>query len=313
MSGVEQNLLGDEAIERLVHLQSGSAGAAERMEFLRWRGQSPEHERAAREAEMLWGALPETRTAEEYRRRARRPRRWLALAATACVAALAVTIALPEPLAGLYSDYATRTGERRMLELADGSRVWLNSGSALSVDFSPQQRRLRLHSGEALFEVAKDASRPFIVEAKGGEVRAVGTRFDVDSRGPQVRVDVTEGVVQVNSAGSAPVRLSAGERLSYREAAVPEPVQPLDLSSASAWQRGKLIFNQRPLGEVLDELERYVPGRIVLTDSALRQHKVSGVFDLKDPDALLKTLERLQPVKVTHMPWLVLIRPAPKT
>ncbi|WP_343576019.1 FecR family protein [Pseudomonas sp.] len=304
--------LSDDAIERLAQLHSGSAGAAERMEFLRWRGQSPEHERAAREAEALWGALPETRNAEEYRRRARYLRRWPALAVAACVAAIAVTLALPEPLAGLYADYATRTGERRMLELADGSRVWLNSGSALSVDFSPQQRRLRLHSGEALFEVAKDASRPFIVEAKGGEVRAVGTRFDVDSRGPQVRVDVTEGVVQVNSAGSAPVRLSAGERLSYREAAVPEPVQPLDLSSASAWQRGKLIFNQRPLGEVLDELERYVPGRIVLTDSALRQHKVSGVFDLKDPDALLKTLERLQPVKVTHMPWLVLIRPAPR-
>ncbi|WP_440467815.1 FecR family protein [Pseudomonas sp. YH-1] len=304
--------LSDEAIERLVRLHSGGAGAAERMDFLRWRGLSMDHERAAREAEALWGALPETRHAEDYRRRVRRPRRWLALAAAACVAAIAVTIALPEPLAGLYSDYATRTGERRMLELADGSRVWLNSDSALSVDFSPQQRRLRLHSGEALFEVAKDAARPFIVEARGGEVRAVGTRFDVDSRGPQVRVDVTEGVVQVNSAGSEPVRLSAGERLSYREAAAPEPVQPLDLSSASAWQRGKLIFNQRPLGEVLDELERYVPGRIVLTDNALRQHKVSGVFDLKDPDALLKTLERLQPVKVTHMPWLVLIRPAPK-
>lgn len=304
--------LSDEAIERLVRLHSGGAGAAERMDFLRWRGLSVEHERAAREAEALWGALPETRHAEDYRRRVRRPRRWLALAAAACVAAIAITIALPEPLAGLYSDYATRTGERRMLELADGSRVWLNSDSALSVDFSPQQRRLRLHSGEALFEVAKDAARPFIVEARGGEVRAVGTRFDVDSRGPQVRVDVTEGVVQVNSAGSEPVRLSAGERLSYREAAAPEPVQPLDLSSASAWQRGKLIFNQRPLGEVLDELERYVPGRIVLTDNALRQHKVSGVFDLKDPDALLKTLERLQPVKVTHMPWLVLIRPAPK-
>ncbi|MDH1009447.1 FecR family protein [Pseudomonas nicosulfuronedens] len=304
--------LSDEAIERLVRLHSGGAGAAERMDFLRWRGLSMDHERAAREAEALWGALPETRHAEDYRRRVRRPRRWLALAAAACVAAIAITIALPEPLAGLYSDYATRTGERRMLELADGSRVWLNSDSALSVDFSPQQRRLRLHSGEALFEVAKDAARPFIVEARGGEVRAVGTRFDVDSRGPQVRVDVTEGVVQVNSAGSEPVRLSAGERLSYREAAAPEPVQPLDLSSASAWQRGKLIFNQRPLGEVLDELERYVPGRIVLTDNALRQHKVSGVFDLKDPDALLKTLERLQPVKVTHMPWLVLIRPAPK-
>ena len=311
MSRVEPSL-SDEAIERLVRLHSGSTGAAGRMDFLRWRGLSVEHERAAREAEALWGALPETRHAEDYRRRVRRPRRWLALAASACVAAIAVTIVLPEPLAALYADYATRTGERRMLELADGSRVWLNSDSALSVDFGPQQRRLRLHSGEALFEVAKDAARPFIVEARGGEVRAVGTRFDVDSRGPQVRVDVTEGVVQVNSAGSAPVRLSAGERLSYREAAAPEPVQPLDLSSASAWQRGKLIFNQRPLGEVLDELERYLPGRIVLTDGALRQHKVSGVFDLKDPDALLKTLERLQPVTVTHLPWLVLIRPAPR-
>ncbi|OWP48668.1 FecR family protein [Pseudomonas nitroreducens] len=311
MSRVEPSL-SDEAIERLVRLHSGSTGAAERMDFLRWRGLSVEHERAAREAEALWGALPETRHAEDYRRRVRRPRRWLALAASACVAAIAVTIVLPEPLAALYADYATRTGERRMLELADGSRVWLNSDSALSVDFGPQQRRLRLHSGEALFEVAKDAARPFIVEARGGEVRAVGTRFDVDSRGPQVRVDVTEGVVQVNSAGSAPVRLSAGERLSYREAAAPEPVQPLDLSSASAWQRGKLIFNQRPLGEVLDELERYLPGRILLTDGALRQHKVSGVFDLKDPDALLKTLERLQPVTVTHLPWLVLIRPAPR-
>lgn len=304
--------LSDEAIERLVQLHSGSADAAERMDFLRWRVQSPEHERAAREAEALWGALPETHSAQRYRQRARRLRRLMALAAAACVAAIAVTLALPEPLAGLYADYATRTGERRMLELADGSRVWLNSDSALSVDFGPQQRRLRLHSGEALFEVAKDAARPFIVEARGGEVRAVGTRFDVDSRGPQVRVDVTEGVVQVNSAGSAPVRLSAGERLSYRDSSAPEPVQPLDLSSASAWQRGKLIFNQRPLGEVLDELERYVPGRIVLTDSALRQHKVSGVFDLRDPAALLKTLERLQPVTVTHLPWLVLIHSAPK-
>ncbi|MDN6855302.1 FecR family protein [Pseudomonas sp. CAN2814] len=311
MSRVELSLA-DEAIERLVQLHSGSVDAAERMDFLRWRGQSAEHERAAREAEALWGALPETRSAQRYRQRARRPRRLLALAAAACVAAVALTIALPEPLAGLYADYATRTGERRMLELADGSRVWLNSDSALSVDFSPQQRRLRLHGGEALFEVAKDPARPFIVEARGGEVRAVGTRFDVDSRGPQVRVDVTEGVVQVNSAGSAPVRLSAGERLSYRDSTAPEPAQPLDLSSASAWQRGKLIFNQRPLGEVLDELERYVPGRIVLTDSALRQHKVSGVFDLQDPGALLKTLERLQPVTVTHLPWLVLIRPSPK-
>ncbi|MOA52752.1 fec operon regulator FecR [compost metagenome] len=95
--------------------------------------------------------------------------------------------------------------------------------------------------------------------------------------------------------------------MAEREA--PAAVQPLDLDSASAWQRGKLIFNQRPLGDVLDELERYLPQRILLTDAALRRHKVSGVFDLDDPGALLKTLERLQPVRVTRLPGVILVRP----
>ncbi|MCY1435382.1 Protein FecR [compost metagenome] len=237
----------------------------------------------------------------------------MAGAVAACVAVLAVVVALPRPLAGVYADYATRIGERRSIELADGSRVWLNSGSALSVDFSTGERRLALHAGEALFEVAKDPQRPFIVRAGDTEVMAVGTRFDVDSRGGQTRVDVTEGVVQVSKAASQPLRLSAGQRLSLDER-TPEPaaVQPLDLDSASAWQRGKLIFNQRPLGDVLAELERYLPESILLTDDALRAHKVSGVFDLDDPAALLKTLERLQPVTVTRLPWLVLIRPAPR-
>ncbi|MCY1438288.1 Protein FecR [compost metagenome] len=230
-------------------------------------------------------------------------------ALAACVAALAVVVALPQPLAGVYADYATRVGERRSIDLADGSRVWLNSGSALSVDFSTGERRLALHAGEALFQVAKDPNRPFIVRAGDTEVMAVGTRFDVDSRGAQTRVDVTEGVVQVSKAASQPVRLSAGQRLSLDERTPAPAVQPLDLDSASAWQRGKLIFNQRPLGDVLDELERYLPGRIMLTDPALRAHKVSGVFDLDDPDALLKTLERLQPVRISRLPWLVLVRP----
>ena len=116
---------------------------------------------------------------------------------------------------------------------------------------------------------------------------------DVDSRGPEVQVAVSEGVVRVEAGGKPAVRLAAGERLAYRGEAAPGPVQPLDLDSASAWQRGKLIFNQRPLGEVLAELERYLPGRILLTDASLRRHKVSGVFDLDDPDALLQTLQRM--------------------
>ncbi|MNP58944.1 fec operon regulator FecR [compost metagenome] len=122
-------------------------------------------------------------------------------------------------------------------------------------------------------------------------------------------MDVSEGVVQVSDARHPAVRLSAGERLDVAEREAPAAVQALDLDSASAWQRGKLIFNQRPLGDVLDELERYLPQRILLTDAALRRHKVSGVFDLDDPGALLKTLERLQPVRVTRLPGVILVRP----
>ncbi|MEL7936476.1 FecR family protein [Pseudomonas delhiensis] len=297
--------LENQALDWLVELHSGRVEAGRRREFIQWRAQSPEHESAARSAEALWGALPATRVARRHR--LLRPRRLAVVAAAACVAALAVAAALPTPVAGIYADYATRTGERRLIELADGSRVWLNSASALSVDFSASRRSLRLYGGEALFEVAKDAQRPFVVHAGDGEVTAVGTRFDVDSRGPDVQVAVTEGVVRVEAGGKPAVRLAAGERLAYQ--AAPGPVQPLDLDSASAWQRGKLIFNQRPLGEVLAELERYLPGRILLTDEALRRHKVSGVFDLDDPDALLQTLQRLQPVQVTRLPWLVVVRP----
>ncbi|MED5606456.1 FecR family protein [Pseudomonas sp. JH-2] len=297
--------LENQALDWLVELHSGRVEAGRRREFIQWRAQSPEHESAARSAEALWGALPATRVARRHR--LLRPRRLAVVAAAACVAALAVAAALPTPVAGIYADYATRTGERRLVELADGSRVWLNSASALSVDFSASRRSLRLYGGEALFEVAKDAQRPFVVHAGDGEVTAVGTRFDVDSRGPDVQVAVTEGVVRVEAGGKPAVRLAAGERLAYQ--AAPGPVQPLDLDSASAWQRGKLIFNQRPLGEVLAELERYLPGRILLTDEALRRHKVSGVFDLDDPDALLQTLQRLQPVQVTRLPWLVVVRP----
>ncbi|SDN53717.1 FecR family protein [Pseudomonas jinjuensis] len=311
MNPIDHQLLSDQAIERLAHLHSGRATAAERMAFHAWRGQSPAHEAAAREAEALWGALPQTRSAEQFVAASRRNRRRLLLggALAACVAVLAVAVALPRPLAGLYADYSTRVGERRSIELADGSQVWLNSGSALSVEFSSSERRLRLHAGEALFEVAKDPQRPFIVRAGDTEVMAVGTRFDVDARGPRTRVDVSEGVVQVSDARHPTVRLSAGERLDVAERETPAAVQALDLDSASAWQRGKLIFNQRPLGDVLDELERYLPQRILLTDAALRRHKVSGVFDLDDPGALLKTLERLQPVRVTRLPGVILVRP----
>lgn len=312
MSEVEPLSLDDQAIDHLLRLHSGTAGARERAEFQRWRRQSAAHEHAAREAEVLWQALGHTQAAARHRRTAQRSWRLPAMAAVLCLALLLGLLAAPHTLVGLYADHSTAVGERRLVQLDDGSRVWLNSGSALSVDFSATRRDVRLYHGEALFEVAKDRQRPFVVSAGDGQVQALGTRFDVDLHGAQAQVTVSEGVVQVASGGAAPLRLGVGQRVSYRPGVAPGAVQALDSSSASAWQRGKLIFNQRPLGEVLAELERYLPERILLRDEVLRRRKISGVFDLDDPQALLTTLERLQPVQITRLPWLILVRPAPR-
>ncbi|WP_454256626.1 FecR family protein [Pseudomonas sp. Marseille-Q8238] len=305
--------LEDEAIERLVHLHSGRASAADRLAFHNWRQLSPAHHAAARDAEALWGALPHTATAQRHDMAEPTgipPRRWRGGAAIAAsLAMIALTLGLYHQGPALYADHSTTTGERREIHLADGSQVWLNSGTALSVDFSDARRDIRLYRGEALFAVAKDSTRPFVVHAAEGEVRAVGTRFDVDLRDHQVEVRVSEGVVQVDSAGAPPARLTIGQGLHYQQGQAPGAVHEVDLRAADAWQRGKLIFNRQPLGEVLGELERYLPGKLYLTDDTLRAQLVSGVFELDDPQGMLDTLAQTQPVQITRLPLLTLVRP----
>lgn len=306
--------LEDEAIERLVHLHSGRASAADRLAFQSWRQLSPAHVAAAQAAEALWGALPHTETAQRHEATASSPprRRWQRSAAIAAsLGAVALSLGLYAQGPALYADHSTGTGERLAIQLADGSQVWLNSGTALSVDFSDARRDIRLYRGEALFAVAKDSARPFVVHAAKGEVRAVGTRFDVDLRGRQVEVSVSEGVVQVDSAGAPPARLTVGQALHYEQGQAPGAMHEVDLRSADAWQRGKLIFNRQPLGEVLAELERYLPGKLYLTDETLRALLVSGVFELDEPQAMLDTLTQTQPVQITRLPLLTLVRPKP--
>ncbi|CAI3788047.1 Protein FecR [Pseudomonas sp. MM227] len=297
--------LEDQAIEQWVHLTSGRASEADRSAFARWRGQSADHEAAARLAERIWQALPQTCAAQRFvvpAKVTRRPLRWAALAAG--VGALALT-GLSEPARVYFADYATAVGERRALTLEDGSQVWLNSGSALSVRYSSSRREISLIKGEALFQVSKDASRPFVVQASGGSVQAVGTRFDVDRQGEQVRVGVTEGEVKVSSGGAV-VPLRAAQRLEYVAGTAPSPTGALDLGSASAWQRGKLIFNRQPLAEVFADIERYLPGSLVIAGS-LPTTAVSGVFNLDDIPGMLDMLARTQPVRIYRMPWLTVV------
>ncbi|MBH3430915.1 FecR family protein [Pseudomonas alkylphenolica] len=276
--------LSDDALDWQVLLHSGNASEADRARYQRWCQLSPAHAEAAREAQALWGDLGHTRAAAELKTVAPRRRRWGTAMAASLVLAL-VGYGGWQQAPALFADYHTRVGQQQRITLADGSHVLLNSASALSVDFSNDQRRVMLKAGEALFEPASD-SRPFVVEAGNETLQGSGAVFSVRRDGSSNRVVVAQG-----------------------EARVGERVLPVtaDARALTAWQRGKLIFNGKPLREVLVELERYQHGRIVLSDPQLAAMQVSGVFDLDDPHGLLRTLEQRYALKVTYLPWLAVV------
>ncbi|HHJ1298929.1 MAG: FecR family protein [Pseudomonas capeferrum] len=274
--------LSDDAIDWQVLLHAGNATAADHARYQRWCALSPAHAEAAREAQALWQDIGHTPTAQVVAPPpVRRRRHWAAgLAASVVVLAAGFTGWQQAPI--WLADYHTGLGQRQAITLADGSRVLLNSGSALTVAFTDRERRVVLNAGEALFETANDA-RPFVVDTEGEAVRGTAATFSVRRDG---RVVLAQGEATV------------GERR--------VPVSP-DASAQTAWQRGKLIFNGKPLGQVLAELERYQQGRILLSDTTLAALEVSGVFDLDEPQALLRTLEQRYGLKVTYLPWLAVV------
>ena len=300
--------LSDEAIDWLVRLNSGKADRADHAGFALWRAQSDAHEHAAAEAEALWygiGRAGDERRATE-RRHTRRAVLGLGLVATGGLAVYPAGLIGP----GLFADHVTGAGETRVVDLADGSRVRMNAASALSLDFRDDLRRLTLHYGQAIFEVAHDPGRPFIVEASGGRTRAIGTAFDIDIRPASVVVTVLEGVVGVSRDGdpAEAVEASANHRVRYGEGqGVGDPV-PVDADTATAWRRGKLIFNNRPLGEVVTEIDRQIGGRIVIANRRLAKLEVTGVFDLKNPQSVLDAISRSLPVRVVRLPLLTVLR-----
>ena len=311
--------LSDEAIDWLVRLGSGRATPKDRLTFLRWRQRSAAHEAAAVEAETLLRAVGETRQADQLRRHGeplspagvrRRPIGRRILFAGAAAASLAVVaVALPSlgPLSALYADHATGVGGRKRVALADGSIAVLNTATAVSVDYSGKERRVVLHDGEALFEVAKDAARPFIVVAGDVEVRAVGTAFVVRLKEACEHVTVSEGTVAVKVGGRPPIRVEAGQRLGVGDGDRFK-LGTVDIDAVTAWQRGKLIFNRRPLESVVAELQRYRAGRIVILGDRLKALEVTGVFDLDDTDRILRTIEETTKARIVHMPLLTVIR-----
>jgi transmembrane sensor len=352
----------DEASDWFVEFRSGDVDAAGRGRFDDWLRRSPEHIRAYMEIAKTYVALPsfaperkldvaeliayarsegnvipfnqQVRPDEPLAARDPGPQRRLrsagsrvlaASVAIVCAACLLSWVALHR-----YPVYSTEIGERRSITLADGSTIELNARSKVVIRFSKAGRDVELTEGQALFQVAKDNARPFIVHSGAVAVRAVGTQFDVYRKGGGTTVTVVEGRVAVfsplarmpgddssrraattgpengasapgesaSSAETSPaVFVSAGEQVTATERAVARP-ERTDVAATTAWTQRRLVFDGSRLREVVEEFNRYNTRQIVIESRELDDLQISGTYSSTDPASFMRFLRAQSGIEV---------------
>ncbi|ACG78804.1 transcriptional regulator [Phenylobacterium zucineum HLK1] len=267
--------------------------------FREWK-KDPDNAAAYAAVERTWSEARSLRSDPDIRRAAdealaRRPARPAASRASrlwpaAVVAALLVAVLLVGAAAVALTQrpvsYATAHGEQRLVVLEDGSRLRLNTDTAVTVSFRGEARRLALKRGQAFFEVAHDPSRPFIVTAGDTTVRALGTRFEVWRRNDGARVTLVEGKVSVTRGQQAPTVLAPSQSVVATRDGL-TPVTSVDPVQTTGWTTGRLTFRDTPLSEAVAEINRYSAQTIALDPAAPASRPVSGVFDAGDTDAFV--------------------------
>lgn len=314
----------DAAADWLMRMRRPEVDEADWLGFEAWLEASPAHPAAYDAVLALWedldAAAPALKTALDPAgpsARSRRPpppmgpsRRWT-LAAGLAAAALVVTIVPWRDLTTPTTIYATGKGERRTILLADGTRIDLNAGSRLSVRLGARERRVVIEDAEAVFDVAKDPQRPFLIASGDRTVRVVGTQFDVRRREGHLAVTVARGVVEVRPAADAvgdTVRLTPGRRLDHVEGSAESQVSAAAAEEVFSWRSGRLIYRDRPLREVVADLNRYVATPLKLADERTAQLKFSGVLMVDDEDRVVQRLVLLAPIASVPAKDVILLR-----
>lgn len=191
-------------------------------------------------------------------------------------------------------DYATARGEVRLIPLADGSSVTLNTLSRISVLFDSARRVVRLLDGEALFNVVYDAARPFVIDAGDAVITALGSQFLVSHLAAEaVKVLVRDGEVSLRhkTLGSTTrLRANSFATLSGDTALHSRPVRPAEVTRALTWREGMLAFEDMPLPQAIAQFARYSDMRIVLDDPALNNETVTGLFSANDPEGFARAV-----------------------
>lgn len=325
------------------------ASEEERCELESWLAQSPAHRLAYEEVAQTWARLQSLASDPQIlelrheaalrltRGASAKHRPWKLAAAAAVLLSLALTLVntLPQSsdrsvltslVAALQghkaTNYATATGERLTVNLEDGSQITLDTQSTLAVEYTSTERRVRLTRGQALFEVAKDRLRPFVVDAHHRRLVALGTAFDVRIEGAQVKVTMVEGTVRVErvpapmaaatpdspgrgkqsvgpSAATAIATITAGEQLIAVEGHQ-DSVRPADAERSTSWRHGQIIFDDTRLADAIAELNRYSLTQLQLQDAALADLRLSGAFATGRPQLFLEALTSYFPIEAVQ-------------
>jgi transmembrane sensor len=307
-----------EAVDWLIRLQAAPGDGAVRAAFDSWLKTSDDHRRAWQSVSRVWrvseglpaaGGLAPANVAAFPR--ARRLRRAFAVAAVAVAACVALYLA-PLLQLRLQADHMTSVAELRDVPLDDGSVVQLDAGSAIAVRYAATRREVVLLAGRAFFDVAPASDRPFVVVADDVTVTVTGTAFDVRSGSDGVSVAVQSGTVEVGLDGGArpAATLTRGQRLSVGRLAgqvVKSEIAPDDVAS---WRERRLVVDGVTLAEVVEELGRHHRGLILLSDRALAERRITGVFDLRRPIEALNAVAGSQRGAVTAItPYVLVLSP----
>ncbi len=335
----------DQAYEWLLYLYSGEATDEGRGEFSRWLDVADVNLRAYTAIEQDWRDLsmfggeglfqvlpsetgdkvtadkPEYSASQVVTLNKRRSRgdkagsgKRLLAAISAVAASLVIAIGVwwLVPNSVTPTDYVTAVAEIKTFTLDDGSQLTLSGDSRLVMSITDKERHVELLKGNAYFEVVADVERVFRVRAAAGEIRVIGTAFDV-KRGPGgVRVSVTEGAVEVASPGQVvkqlPVRLSAGQQASVAPDGRLSQPQSFDPQRLLAWREGRLIYLDARLDDVLAEINRFRQVKILLASADLGAIPVTMAIRVDETDKLLTGLEAVRPVIVKRLDNTILIQ-----
>ena len=289
-------------------MQGGSANEADRQALAEWIAADPQHSQAYAELENLWAATallaqPVAPAAPVQLSR----RRFVGLGMAACAAAVTASAATLwfKGVGSPFADLQTAVGERRVVQLPDGSSVELAGNTALNVDFSATKRSLELLQGEAFFTVLPDAAGELVVSTPAGRVVAREGEFCVSCDDATTMLAVSRHTVQVRTAGQ---QTDLGEGFSLRFSATQTGViQRAELDQMLAWRNGRLVFFDKPLLTVVNELQRWRTGKIFIADQQLAARRVSLILNLNRPDQMLDVLAKALSVRMSRYTDLVTV------